>query len=102
VPVYVADATGYFSLFIQSHDAIPTGATGTISVLYELSHDNINWSQVTTYSSLLTAFTKTAGPASDGKTFLFFNPPIAVWIRIKVTETGTANTAYVTAVLGST
>lgn len=99
-PVPASHLAGYFSLFLQSHDAVPTAATGTLSIFYELSNDNLNWSQVTTLSTLLTGLTKTGGPSSDGKTFLYFNPPVAAWLRIKATETGSAQAAYLTAVLG--
>jgi hypothetical protein len=85
---------GYLSLYFAN------SGDGTATLLYELSNDGTNWSQVTTLSSLATGFVKTSGPASDGKTFLFFNPPVAAWLRLKVTETGGASTLVVTAVLG--
>jgi len=98
--VDISGLAGYCSLFLRSHDAVPTAATGTLSIFYELSNDNLNWSQVTTLSTLLTGFIKTSGPSSDGKNFLYFNPPVAAWLRIKATETGAAQAAYLTAVLG--
>lgn len=85
---------GYVSLYFAN------SGDGTATLIYELSNDNTNWSQVTTLSSLATGFVKTSGPASDGKTFLYFNPPVAAWLRLKVTETGGASTLIVTAVLG--
>jgi hypothetical protein len=100
VPVNVAALAGPCSLFVQSHDASPTADTGTISITYELSNDKLNWSQ--DWADVLTAFTKTSGPASDGKTFLEFTPTTAFWLRLKVTETGTVDIAYVTVIIGIT
>lgn len=97
VPVSLVGAAGYLSVYLASNYA---GTSGTLSLIYELSNDGVSYSQVTTLSSLITGFTKTSGPAADGKTFLYFNPPIAAWVRLKVTETAAANPIQVTAVLG--
>jgi hypothetical protein len=99
-PVWLSDSVRNCSLFLQSHDAVPTAATGTISVVHELSHDKINWSQ--DGSDLLTGFTKTSGASADGKTFLDFFPPVTTWLRLKVTETGAVSAAYITIILGVT
>jgi hypothetical protein len=74
--------------------------SGTASLIYELSLDNVNWSQVATYSSLVTGFLVTSGPASDGKDYLYFNPPAAAWLRFKISETGTSNSIIVTLIAG--
>lgn len=94
-PFSISGFEGYLSVFFQL-----TGS-GTATLIYELSHDNVNWSQVTTLSTLVTGFVVTSGPASDGKNFIYFNPPVAAWLRFKVTETGTANPIYVTLSIGA-
>lgn len=93
-PVDLSGSEAECSLYVAL-----TGS-GTASLRYEVSLDNVNWSQVTTYSSLFTGFTATSGPASNGVDYLYFSPPPAAWLRFVVTETGTANPIYVTLIFG--
>ena len=97
IPIPLGAMEGSCSLFIRSNYA---STSGTISIVFELSNDNINWAQEATLSDLLSSFTKTSGPASDGKIFIPFTVTVASWLRIKFTETGAANPAQITAVLG--
>jgi len=87
-PVALSYSAGYVSLFLQN-----TG-TGLITLDYELSLDNSRWAQVETppLNPLSSSFSSTSGPTSDGKTYIYFEPPAAAWLRFKVTETAAANT----------
>jgi hypothetical protein len=41
--------------------------------------------------AIITGFTKTGGPGSDGKDIFQFTLPIARYLKLKITETGAAN-----------
>jgi hypothetical protein len=74
---------------------------GTLQVEYELSHDGVNFVTPTTALDIVSAFTKTSGPGSDGKDIYSFDPELGRFMKIKVTETGGANAAVITAHLAS-
>jgi len=70
---------------------------GTCKFEYLMSNDNTNYLEPSTADDIGSGLTKTSGPASDGKDILYFNPEIADRMKIKVTETGGANSVTVTA-----
>ena len=84
---------GFFSLqFTVTGD-------GTAKVEYELSNDRVTWSEPEGAPDIATALTKTSGPASDGKGIVGFSSETSPSMKIKVTETGGADSITVTAVL---
>lgn len=52
-----------------------------------------------TQAVIKSGFVKTSGPGSDGKDSFGFNPILHAFMKIKVTETGGANSITVTAYL---
>jgi len=76
---------GYFSI-----QGTVTG-DGTAKIEYELSNDGITYVEPESATDIITGLTKTSGPGSDGKFFEEFNPELALYLRLKVTETGGAN-----------
>jgi len=59
---------------------------GNITVIYEVSNDGVTYVNPTGATAIFTAFAKTSGPGSDGKSLLAFTPPLARFLRIKATE----------------
>ena len=92
----VINLTGAASLLLQN------SGDGTATVTYESSHDGVNWAQMETLadSALLVGFTKTSGPAADGKVFHSFSLPVSAFLRLKVTETAGLSSLTITATLG--
>ena len=76
---------GYFSIQVQV-----TG-DGTAKVEYLLSNDGTTFLEPTGASDIAAGFTKTSGPGSDGKDMYTFNPMLSRYIKIRVTETGGAD-----------
>ena len=97
IPIPTVSLEGECTLLVTSNYA---STSGTLSIVYELSHDGVNWAQVESLSTLLTGFTKTSGPAADGKTLLYFSAPLSTYIRFKFTETGTSNPVQIISTLG--
>jgi hypothetical protein len=82
---------GFFSLQIAL-----TG-DGTAKFEYEISNDGETFiTQTATADQIVSGFTKTSGPGSDGKDLISFEPEPAKKMRIKCTETGTANSVTIT------
>jgi hypothetical protein len=70
---------------------------GRVKFLYELSADNVTFLAVDGVNNEIKAgLVKTSGPGGDGKILINFNFKLAEYMRIKVVETGMANTATVT------
>ena len=85
-------AEGFFSLQIEL-----TG-DGTAKFEYENSNDGKTYiTQSATADQIVSGFTKTSGPGSDGKDLVSFEPEPARYLRIKCTETGTADSVTITA-----
>ncbi len=81
---------GYFSIQL-----VVTG-DGTAKVEYQCSDNNSVFIEPAGASDIVTGFTKTSGPSSDGKGFYSFAPEPCGWMKIKVSETGGANAIAVT------
>lgn len=69
---------------------------GTVTVEYALSINGVDY--ITSFgvgSEIVTGFTKTSGPDSNGKCMYSFAPMVATNIKIIVTETGGADAVAV-------
>ena len=83
---------GFFSLQIEL-----TG-DGTAKFEYENSNDGETYiTQTAAGDQIVTGFTDTSGPESDGKDLISFEPEPSKAMRIKCTETGGANSITITA-----
>lgn len=83
---------GFFSLQITL-----TG-DGTGKFQWAVSNDKTNYIiSATASDDIVTAHNKTSGPGADGKHIYSFDPIVSGWMKIKVTETGGANSITVTA-----
>lgn len=85
IPVYGA-ANGYFAL-----QGTITG-DGTCKIEYWTSLDNVTYREPTGATDIISSFTKTSGPNSDGKFYIQFFPDFCKHLRIVVTETGGVST----------
>lgn len=66
---------------------------GTGKFQWGVSNDGSNWIYSADASdNIVTAFTVTSGPGSDGKNIYSFDPILGKFLKIKVTETGGADT----------
>lgn len=87
-----SDVQGWFSLQV-----VLTG-DGTGKFQASVSNDNSNFIISDDASDdIVSAHTKISGPGADGIQIYQFSPVLAQWIKIKVTETGGANSIIVTA-----
>jgi hypothetical protein len=84
---------GQFSLQIEL-----TG-DGTGKLEWVGSNDGTDYIKPNNASDIVTAFTKTGGPGNDGKHIYSFNVSLVKFIKIKITETGGADTVTLTASL---
>ena len=82
--------SGFFSI-----QYLITG-DGTGKIEYNLSNDGATYLEPSSASDIGSSLTKTTGPGSDGKDILPFSPELARYMKIKVTETGGANSIVVT------
>lgn len=69
---------------------------GTAKIEYNLSHDGATYIEPTGSTDIGSSLTKTTGPGSDGKDILTFSPELSRFLKIKVTETGGAQSIVVT------
>jgi len=82
---------GFFSLQIEL-----TG-NGTAKFEYEVSNDGETYiTQTATADQIVSGFTKTSGPGSDGKDLISFEPEPAKMMKIVCTETGTSDSVTIT------
>lgn len=89
---YADDA--FFSLQIEL-----TG-DGTAKFEYEISNDGETYiTQTATADQIVSDFTDTSGPGSDGKDIISFEPEPAKKMKIKCTETGGVNSVTITVTL---
>ena len=84
---------GYFSLQVTL-----TG-TGTAKIEYLLSNNGDDYLEPSSGEDIVTAHTATSGPGADGKDIYVFEPEMARFMKIKVTETGGATAVVVTITL---
>lgn len=84
---------GYFSL------QLAVTGSGTVKVQYMLSNDGTNYVIPSSATDIVTGFTSSSGPGSDGKDVFSFQPEIAKYIKLRVTETGGSSSATVTGTL---
>ena len=83
-------AEGYLGLYVAL-----TG-TGTISLSYKMGIFPGYFASPPTIYSLLTGHTAALGPLTDGKTYLWFNPPVGKYLQLIATETGGAASPVLT------
>lgn len=81
---------GYFSI------QVAVTGDGTAKFEYLISNDGTNFLEPSAASDITTGVTKTSGPGSDGKDIYSFTPLPCRWMKIKVTETGGADSITVT------
>jgi len=67
---------------------------GTLTLSYTVSNDGTNYVLPSGGSTIATGLTKTSG--TSGKDILAFTPPLAKFLKIKATETGTTKSATIT------
>ena len=89
----LSQAGGQFSIQLEL-----TG-DGTAKVEWIGSNDGVDFIKPNNASDIVTAFTKTSGPGSDGKHIYGFNVSLVKSMKIKITETGGANSVTVTATI---
>ena len=83
---------GFFSLQIEL-----TGS-GTAKFEYEVSNDGETYIiQTAAADQIVSGFTATSGPGSDGKDLISFEPEPTKKMRIVCTETGGADSVTITA-----
>lgn len=76
---------GFFSLQFNL-----TGS-GTAKVEFIISNNDVDYIEPTGASDILSAFTSASGPGANGKDIFSFSPPLARFLKLRVTETGGAN-----------
>jgi hypothetical protein len=84
---------GYFSLQVEL-----TG-TGTAKIEYLLSNNGDDYLEPSEGADIVLAHTAASGPGADGKDIYVFEPEVARFLKIKVSETGSANPVIVTITL---
>jgi len=85
---------GFFALGIEL-----TGS-GTATFEYETSdYGNEFVTHSDAADKIVTGFTVTSGPGSDGKDRISFEPELCSYLKIKCTETGGASTITITVTL---
>jgi len=72
---------------------------GTATIDWIGSLDNVDYLKPNGASNIATGMIKTSGPGGDGKHIYGFSPALVRYIKIRVTETGTANNVVVTITL---
>jgi len=87
----LSNMAGFFTI------QVAVSGSGTCKIEYLLSNDGTNYLEPTSASDIATGVTATSGPGTDGKNIYSFSPEMAKYIKIKITETGGANTVTVTA-----
>ena len=82
---------GFFSLQIEL-----TGS-GTAKFEYSISNDGETFiTQSAAADQIVSGFTTTSGPASDGKDVVSFEPEVTKKMKIVCTETGTSDSVTIT------
>jgi hypothetical protein len=86
VSVNCSTLEGYFAL--QGRIA----GDGTAKIEYWTSSDGTTYREPTGATDIISGFTKTSGPASDGRFFIQFAPDFCKYLKIVITETGGVST----------
>ncbi len=93
-----------FTLDLERHNVegffsiqLAVTGSGTIKGEYLLSNDGANYIEPSTATDIFSTFGSGSGPGTDGKDIFSFEPELAKYLRIKITEDGGANSATVTA-----
>jgi hypothetical protein len=80
VDLRLAANLGLFSVDLK----ITSAGAGLATLTYLTSNDGINFSTPTGALNILTSFTKTSGPDSDGRSgAVTFEPPLCTHIKLK-------------------
>ena len=95
---YTSPSVDLSKFQVKGHFSIQVKVTGsgTCKFEYLLSNDGSNFLEPSTASDIVTGFTATSGPGSDGKYIYVFYPEPARYLKIKCTETGGANSVTAT------
>lgn len=67
---------------------------GTLTISYTVSNDGTNFLLPTGGAAIAAGLTKTSG--TSGKDIIAFTPPLAKYLKITATETGTTKSATIT------
>jgi hypothetical protein len=95
-PVDVSGLVGDFGIQVD------VGGDGTLKLEHLVSLDGANFLEPSGDSDIATDLTKTSGPGSDGKDIYSVSPGMPVKaIKIKATETGSANDATLSATMAA-
>jgi len=86
VSINVSGLEGYFAL-----RGLIAG-DGTAKVEFWTSADGVTYREPQGATDIVSGFTKTSGPASDGEFFKQFNPDFCKYLKIVITETGGVST----------
>ncbi len=92
-PVDMSGMEGYASVQAK------ISGNGTAKITYQVSHDGHAWATPEGAPDVLTGITKTSGPESNGIVAAQFNPVLAPWMRLVITETGGASAVLATVAL---
>ena len=74
---------------------------GTCKIEYNLTNNYTTYLEPSTAVDIASGLTKTSGPGSDGSDIVSFTPLPATSMKIKVTETGGANSVTISAWLAT-
>lgn len=70
---------------------------GTVKFDALYSNDGTDYLVPESATALISSLTKTSGAGSDGKVFFTFSGKVAKYMKLRITETGTANPVTITA-----
>lgn len=92
LPLERSNSEGFFSL------QIAVTGDGTLKGEYQVSNDGVTYVEPTGATDIFSGFTKTSGPGADGKDLFSFSPPLALFVKIVLTETGGGDSVVATAI----
>jgi hypothetical protein len=78
---------GFFSLQVE----VSTVGGGTLTAEYLLSNNGTDFIEPSDAEDIFTDFGAADGPGADGKDINDFNPMLARYLRLKFTESSSAN-----------
>lgn len=92
--VRLADyAYGYFAV------QMGISGSGTAKLEFEVSADGVTFAEPQGATDVFSGITATSGPGSDGNVYVEFDPDVFKYLRLKLTETGTASSITATVYL---
>jgi len=89
-PVNMQNLEGYMAIGAK------IAGNGTARIFYEVSQDGHAWATPEGALDVLSTITKTSGSGANGLVSAQFNPVLAPWLRLVLTETGGASPVLAT------